>query len=386
MTVMKFGGAVLGDAEGFLRMTKILDRSPGGLVVVSALATTTRDLESAAHTAATGDVENALKQLETIHSAHIQLVEQLVEDASLLNAGRSELDQAVQDLRRILEGVSVTRQITPRSLDRILAFGERFALTLARYTLLDKGLDAVAIDAADLLVTSDTFGQATPIASKSRVRVEKSLLPLLSEHRFVVTQGFIGATERGEPTTMGRESSNLSATMLAALIDAERVVVWTDVEGVRSTDPGLVSTTTVRPHLSYAQARHAAHHGLKLLYKTMIDPVEDAGIPISIRSIMKPEGEHTEIDGTTTPVEPIVTLSQEAANPSTMVVTILFCDTHAWLTSLAKATPSLNEPEGLYVVSDPEEEAVTVRAHPTDAQLLTQLLHDHLNTAHKETA
>ena len=385
MTVMKFGGAVLGDAEGFLRMTRILERSEGALVVVSALATTTRDLEAAARTAAAGDVETALNALEEIRSTHLQMVDQIVRTSALQDAGRSELNQDIQELRRILEGVSVTRQITPRTLDRVLAFGERFALTLAHYTLLDTGLDATAIDATDLLVTSDTFGQATPIVSKSRIRIEKSLIPLLSQHRFVVTQGFIGATERGEPTTMGRESSNLSATMMASLINAKQVVVWTDVAGVRSTDPELVTSTTVRPHLSFAQARHAAHHGLKLLYKTMIDPAEEAGIPISIRSMMVPDGEHTEIDGTTATVDPIVTLS-DVPGESTKKVTILFCDTQTWLTSLAHAAPSLNEPEGLYVVSDPKEEAVTIHTNPLDALLLTRLLHDHLTTARKETA
>jgi len=384
MTVMKFGGAVLGDTAGFLRMVQILDGVEGGLVIVSALATTTRDLESAARTAAGGDIGSARAGVERIRDTHAGLAAGVVSSSSHRQLVLERLNGAVADLHRLLEGVAITRQLTPRTLDRILAFGERFALDIAHYALLDKGLDAVVADATELLVTTDLFGQATPIPSKSKIRVDKILSPLLSEHRFVITQGFVGATERGEPTTMGRESSNLSATMLASLLAAERVEVWTNVEGVRSTDPELVDVTFVRPHLSYEQARHAAHHGLKLLYKTMIDPAETAGIPISIRCTLAPDGVRTEIDAAEAPVEPIVTFVEHAPGDQA-TVTILFCGTALWLTALAHVVGQINEPEALYVIADPEEEAVTIRTNAEDARRLTALLHDQL-TMHTERA
>ena len=311
MIVMKFGGAVLGDAQGFLNMTSILAEADRGLVVVSALATTTRELEEAARAASEGSGEAAATSIARIRRSHADLIDNVISTDSLKIELQGHLNSAVNDLQRLLDGVGITRQLTPRTLDRILAFGERLALDIAHHALLDKGLDACAVDATELIVTSDAFGRAQPIVAKSKVRVDKVLSPLLEAHRFVLTQGFVGATERGQPTTMGRESSNLSATLLASLIGAERVEVWTDVEGVRSADPNLVSPTLLRPHLSYGQAQHAAHHGLKLLYKTMIDPVERSGIPITIRCTSAPDGDRTEINATPAPVDPIITLVED---------------------------------------------------------------------------
>jgi aspartate kinase len=112
----------------------------------------------------------------------------------------------------------------------------------------------------------------------------------------VVTQGFVGRTEHGDTTTMGTESSNLTAAIAGSLLHAREIVIWTDVPGVRSTDPSVAATTYVRPHLNYDQATLAAAHGLKLLYPTMIPPAAQAGVPIRIACPSDPHGDHTIID------------------------------------------------------------------------------------------
>lgn len=381
MTVMKFGGATLRDAQGFHRMVGILQGADHALVVVSALARTTRDLEHCADLARQADPAAAREHLRTIVEHHSELAREVISDPAHLAAVGNHLRTAQAELERLLDGVAITRQCTPRTLDRILAFGERFALDLAVHALQASGLDAAPADARSLIVTTDQFGLARPIAPKSRVLVEKHLSPLLQQHRFVVTQGFVGATESGDTTTMGRESSNLTATFLASLTGADRIVVWTDVEGVRSADPSWAPATQVRPVMSYEQAKHAAHHGLKLLYRTMIEPAEEAGIPITIASAAHPDGDHTEISSHAPLIEPIVTTE---ALPGDMVrVNLLFTDMADWLGALQEAITGLQETSRISVVANPAESVVTITAPADQATLLAQHLHSYLTTHHQ---
>ncbi|RPI67624.1 MAG: hypothetical protein EHM43_07180, partial [Ignavibacteriae bacterium] len=306
MTVTKFGGAVLRTPEGFRAMVEILRQAPPGVVVVSAFASTTRNLETAARTAAGGheaDAERLLKELMHVHDDLIASLISSPDEAASLRALLGEVDA---QLHALLGGVAITRQLTARTLDRILAYGELMALHIARHVLKGAGIDAAWCDATTLVVTTDDHGAASPLTEKSQVRVDKLLRPMLDTHQFVLVQGFVGATENGTVTTMGRESSNLSATFLASLLGADEVRIWTDVEGIRTGDPALAEKTDGIPTLSYEQARTAAHHGVKLLFATMIEPAERAGIPIRIGSVWNPSGGETRISHTDGDPLPIV--------------------------------------------------------------------------------
>jgi len=386
MMVMKFGGAVLKDAEGFRSMVRILQGADHSLVVVSALARTTRELHAAARSAVDQDLDTAIHTMNQLLERHSDLVQEVVTDTSHQTRALRAIKEVGSELESVLKGIFVTRQLTPRTLDRVLAFGEKLALDLSAFVLLSAGIDAKALDARRFMITTDLHGKAEPIVAKTRVHVERDLRPLLDSYRFIVTQGFVGATEDGDTTTMGQESSNMSATLLASLIDADEVTIWTDVEGVRSIDPDLSPRTMARRSMSYAEAKHAAHHGLKLMYPTMIEPAERAGIPIRIASAFASANtdEATLISKVGGGVGPLVNVYKKNGD-DVRQVSVVFTTVPEWTSALSNAIEVLNEPESCFVISDPTEEVVTFTVPAHDASDFAVRLHE-LIVLRKENA
>lgn len=372
MTVTKFGGAVLSSPEGFRAMVEILRSSQPGVVVVSAFATTTRTLEAAARAAAAGLEVEADQRLRDVLDVHTSLVHAVA--ATHADALQVLLREVETDLKTLLSGVAITRQLTPRTLDRILAYGELMALHIARHVVKGAGMDAVWCDATSVIVTTDEHGAASPLTEKSQVRVDKILRPLVNSHQFVMVQGFVGATENGTVTTMGRESSNLTATLLASLLGAEAVHIWTDVEGIRTGDPALMQNTQHIAQLSYEQATIAAHHGVKLLFSTMIEPAERAGIPIRISSIWNPAAGTTTISNEAGEPHPIVAI-HDANGAELRNVDLIFVTPEEWLSALSSSINAVNDTDSFYVISDPNDHSVTISVDVDDAPLLATRLH-----------
>lgn len=314
MRVMKFGGAVMRNPEGFAAMTAILRhyRNEPLLVVVSAFSTVTRDLKHAASLAEQGDEHEALALADTILAQHERFSQELLRDEQTREALLLLLQEHGKRLREYLRGVAITRELTPRTLDAILSYGEYLAVHLTKHYLQEQQFTVAFVDAADIIVTDDRHGAAVPNREQTAGNTEEKLLPQLHRTPMVITQGFIGRSSAGEITTMGMESSNLTATLLGELIGAQEIFIWTDVEGIRSADPRYASTTFPIPHLSYAQAHTAALNGVKLLHPDMIAPVRRASIPLHIRSAFAPEGEGTMITrATPAAVPPILSLRRE---------------------------------------------------------------------------
>jgi len=378
MIVMKFGGAVLREPDGFRRMARILGLNASGpvLVVISAFATATRDLEFAARMAQRGLLAESSERLDHLISDHITLVRALLPDATSRTAIEALLHETRGLLHMLLEGICTTRQLTAKTLDRILAYGEFLALHIARHVLADSGLDVTSVDAQNLIVTTDDHGAARPLSDKSSIRVMHTLLPALESHSIVLVQGFVGRSEDGATTTMGKESSNLTATFLASLIDAREVVIWTDVEGVRSADPHLMDATAPRPHLSYHEARTAAHEGLKLLYPTMIEPAELAGIPIRIASALKPDGECTIIDGKPGSSRPIVIVQTSESHCSISTVCV---NVPSWLNAISRVLTDVQDIPLCDVSSNSEMRTAIIRVPETYSQNIARLLHKEIS-------
>ena len=374
---MKFGGAVLSSPDGFRQMLGILAsvKEPT-VVVVSALSTATRDLEFAARLAKKGLLEESLERLDQMIDDHKTQVRQLLPDPEVRAGMESLISEVRGSVAGLLEGVSITAQLTPRTLDQILSYGEFMALHIAKHVVGSAGIDVGWIDSRNLIVTNDVFGGATPLPDKSSVMVEKSLRPLLEKHQIVLTQGFVGATADGLTTTMGRESSNLTATLIGSLTDAESITIWTDVEGIRSGDPHICRETRVRDRISYADATVGAQHGVKLLYRTMIEPAALAGIPIHIRCASKPQGESTTIEPTTQQCEPIVAL-QESDNGTSFVNT-LFVHPSLWLQVVSSVLHQFNEDDIVSVYASAQEKWCRVECTNAAAQALTSSLHSSL--------
>jgi aspartate kinase len=296
----------------------------------------------------------------------------LLESGSEREALLALIDSVAVEVRQLLEGIGITRQLTARTLDRVMAYGELLALHIARHVLANGGVDTAWTDARRLVVTDEMFGAASPLPDKTRVHVQATLRPLLAKHQCVLVQGFVGATEEGVVTTMGRESSTLTATLLAELLEAESVTLFTDVEGVRTADPHRFEHTSVHPRLSYDQAALAAGHGLKLLYATTMEPAKRAGIPVHIRSAQKPDGEHTEIGLQGAEPTPIVILAEGR-------VSVVLANQAKVLQAVGLLAAEVQGAESWHLVANPEEHAVELTVPPLSAEPIARRLHEWLN-------
>ena len=266
------------------------------LVVLSAMGKTTNGLFTAARAAEIGDLPTALDQLKDLIQNHRRAAEDLFEGAV-----PDDLDQTLTDvfgqIELLLRGVALLRELSPRSQDAIASFGEQLSTRILAAFLRNQGLDAAWVDARRVVRTDSTFGEGQPDLEAIQKLVEVNLTPLLGPARVVVTQGYIGATEDGLTTTLGRGGSDYSAALLGAALQATEVQIWTDVEGVLTSDPRIVPGALPIPELSFSEAAELAAFGAKVLHPATIQPAVEARIPVTVRHTQKPQGRFTTITG-----------------------------------------------------------------------------------------
>jgi aspartate kinase len=297
MIVMKFGGSSVADA-GCMRQVKnlvlaALARRP--LVVLSAMGKSTDGLFAAARAAAGGDTAGALAAAAAVFArAETTAVELLT---ALPPALVGQLAGQRQELEVLLRGVALLRELTPRTRDAIVAHGERLATAVFAAFVAGQGIACELVDARTVVRTDDRFGAAQPqraaIAELARARIA----PLLARPAVVVTQGYVGATADGFTTTLGRGGSDWSAALLGEALAAEEVQIWTDVEGVLTADPRVVPAARPVRTMTFAEAAELAAFGAKVLHPMTIQPAVDAGIPVTVRHTMRPDGAFTTITG-----------------------------------------------------------------------------------------
>ncbi len=297
MDVIKVGGAVLRDLGGFDKFAKILGnhKSDNLIIVVSAFSLSTRELSSMAHLAAIGDKEKAIASTEKFIMKHIRLSENIIKSHDILIQLKIQLDTISLKLYSIIEGVTITKELSARILDLILSFGELFALTIIDALLTDRNYRHKTIDSTSLIISDNTFGNAKPIETETQDRINKLLIPEINQNKLILTQGFVAATVNGDITTMGIESSNLTAAILAKMTGAKRLTLWTDVRGIRSADPKIVDKTKLIKSMSYSEAYTAGALGLKLIYPGMIDYAKENNIELIFRSAFDGHKEFTTI-------------------------------------------------------------------------------------------
>lgn len=295
---MKFGGSSVADAACMRQVAGLvrdaLPKAP--LVVLSAMGKTTNGLFTAARAAEIGDLPTALDQLKEIIQNHRRAAEDLFEGSVA-----DDLDQALTDtfgqIELLLRGVALLRELSPRSQDAIASFGEQLSTRIFAAFLRSQGLDATWVDARRVMRTDGTFGEGRPNVEAIRELAQANLAPLLGSGRVVITQGYIGATEEGLTTTLGRGGSDYSAALFGAALQAAEVQIWTDVEGVLTADPRIVPGALPIPELSFSEAAELAAFGAKVLHPATIQPAVEARIPVTVRHTQKPQGRFTTITG-----------------------------------------------------------------------------------------
>ena len=296
LCVMKFGGTSVQDAGCIKRAAEIIAANKSPVVtIVSAMGGVTNRLIAAAHQSATGD-ETAGKNLkEALLQQHKNAIHELVDDEQTRLQLSQEVAVIIERVSDLCLGTSLLNELTPRALDDISSAGEKLSARLVAAAVRQLGVESVALDATDLIVTDAQHGQAEPLMEKTREAARTSLLPILAAGVSPIVTGFIGATEEGKLTTLGRGGSDYSATILGAVLDASEVIIWTDVDGVLSADPRLVQQARILNEISYNEAGELAYFGAKVLHPKTLRPVTEAGIPVWIRNSYAPENRGTKI-------------------------------------------------------------------------------------------
>ncbi len=300
--VMKFGGTSVGSPERILQVIDIIDRESkiGPVtVVVSAMGRTTDHLIEAVEIAATGDMmkaERIVDKIEELSIANGNQVAQAIVESSGANAPDivDHIRQVLSPLRQLLRGVSIVRESTPQTRDLVMSFGERISASTLTLLLQAKDLNAHYVDARDWVVTDDAFGLAKVDVEKSKERV-MSMCGRWNDNICVHT-GYIGRTTDGRTTTLGRNGSDYTATLLAQIIGAKEVVIWTDVSGVMTADPGVVEDVYTVGRLSHQEALELANLGWSMFHPRTMIPLIESGIPMRILNTTRPADGGTLVD------------------------------------------------------------------------------------------
>ncbi|HUI09798.1 MAG TPA: aspartate kinase [Bacteroidota bacterium] len=295
MIIMKFGGTSNRDAAAMSNVLRIIKHhlSERPVVVISAIASATNELEEAARTAAAGEEPGARAVIEGLCARHASISSSLVHDRARADSIATAFDAYRSELLRLVHGVSILRELTPRTIDAFCSYGERFSSRLVAAGLQEEGVDAVWVDAAEFMVTDGNFGRAIPVMEAVCSNLARVVIPLLEHSQVPVTQGFIGVTSSGAYTTMGRESSDYSASIIGAALDADRVQIWTDVDGLLTADPRKVGGARKVRRMSFEEAFELSYFGAKVLHPRTMLPLLEKNIPVEIRNSRREDGTGT---------------------------------------------------------------------------------------------
>ncbi|HET6512584.1 MAG TPA: aspartate kinase [Candidatus Kapabacteria bacterium] len=301
MVVYKFGGATTRTARGLetlvglvrdahvaeiesaRRRKKRADLTHGVVVVVSAIGHTTRQLQRSAELARDGALAQSLENLDRMLAQHDQLASTLRLLPPSLKRFEEEITRISKATVALIEGISITRELTDRVRDSVLAQGEALAMALISVLLEERGLPLKVIDARDVIITNEDFGSASPIMEEIEQRAKHVITPWLERSNIVLIQGFVGAARDGRTTTMGSESSDLTGTILARALNAEEVVIWKSVPGIFTADPELVPQAKLIKSLSFAEAEELGRRGARILHPQVAHPLKQAKREITLK-------------------------------------------------------------------------------------------------------
>jgi aspartate kinase len=306
MIVMKFGGTSVESAAAIERVASIV-RSRAAqqpVVVVSAMGKTTNKLLAIASTAISGKREDYIQQLHDLRDFHSREARQVVPLDKRAELDRT-LDEHFQELTELVKGLAVLGELTPRSIDAISSYGERLSSYIVTLAFRHFGMKASHLDSRRVIVTDRRHTQAAPIFPETHARL-KATVPPMANAGVVVMGGFIGSTEDGVTTTLGRGGSDFTASIVGAGIDAEAIEIWTDVDGMLTADPTLLAGGHRVKTISFAEAAELAYFGAKVLHPATVVPAIEKNIPVLILNSRRPEVPGTRITAESVPCDNVV--------------------------------------------------------------------------------
>jgi aspartate kinase len=283
MVIMKFGGTSVEDAPAIERVAEIVRsrRKDDPVVVVSAFAKVTDQLVLMGQQAASTDCDSSLQLWQQLRDRHLATANQLL-GSKLFPMTATKVETMFAELENLVRGVAAVRELSLRSSDYLLSFGELLSCEIVTAALVARGLKAVRVDSRECIITDASHTRARPLVDETRQRSQSRVSPLVSKGKIPVLGGFIAATADGTPTTLGRGGSDFSAAILGAALDAERIEIWTDVEGMMTTDPRLCPDARTIRRISFNEAAELAYFGAKVLHPATLLPAIEKNIPVYV--------------------------------------------------------------------------------------------------------
>jgi len=293
MIVMKFGGTSVEDERAISRLADIvkgrIDRKP--VVVVSAMAKVTDSLVAMSHAAANGALPDALKLLKQLRQRHFNVLGALVNGKKETDV-RAEVQQHFDNLQDVLRGISSLGELSPRTTDNVLSYGEVLSSRIVTAALAARGLNTAHVDSRKVIVTDNNFTRAVPLDETSD-RLRELVKPLVNDDKVPVMGGFIASTVDGITTTLGRGGSDFSAAIVGAALGSRRIEIWTDVSGMMTTDPRMCPDAQRIDAISFDEASELAYFGAKVLHPATLIPAVEKNIPVYVLNSREPSNPGT---------------------------------------------------------------------------------------------
>jgi len=290
--VMKFGGTSVGDPEALTQAAEIVRSAKADwtrvAVVTSAMSGVTNLLLESADRAAGGDVQSLDAVEMELRSKHFDAADALIENMDACVEVKNDISGLIDTFSELCRAIRVIGEASPRALDAVASLGERMCVRLLAAVINAHGVPAEFVESSEFIITNDQFQNAHPDFAVTTQKTRQRLEPLFSGGIVPVVTGFIGATPAGAITTLGRGGSDYSAAILGAVLPAEDVWIWTDVDGVMTADPRLVPSARTLPEISYSEVAELAYYGAKVLHPKTIRPVVEAGIGLRICNTFNP--------------------------------------------------------------------------------------------------
>ena len=298
MIVMKFGGTSVANFEAITRAIFIiggrLDKKP--VVVVSALSKVTDLLYRISDSAASGNAAQMKELLAQLRERHVNLTSELLLQSPMLKEeALAKVNGICDSLDELAGAVCAVKELSSRNKAIIISKGEYLSSTIICYAMNAKGIRTGFMDARNMIITEGDHLKGEPIVNEIVSRVPDIVNEAYKGMDAVITQGFVSSGLNGDPMVLGRGGSDYSASLIGMAIDAERIEIWTDVDGVRSADPRVVENTRYLEKISFEEAAEMAHFGAKVLHPLTIEPAVKKSIPIHVLNSMNPSGQGTAI-------------------------------------------------------------------------------------------
>jgi aspartate kinase len=300
LVVMKFGGTSVEDATAILRTASIvagrLRKNLRPIVVVSAMSKVTDSLLAAAPAAGSNNREEALRLSDTLRTRHLDTAAKLT-SGDRLTSLQLTIHHDFDALDDLLRGISAVGELTPRTADNVVSFGERLSSVMVAAAFAETGMDSAHVDARQVILTDDHYGKALPQQDLIEQALEAHVLPLVDAKKVPVMGGFIGS-HNGITTTLGRGGSDYTGALVGGGLHAGSIEIWTDVNGIMTTDPRIVPEALRVKTISFEEAAELAYFGAKVLHPATILPAVQKNIPVRVLNSRNPENDGTEISAT----------------------------------------------------------------------------------------